>query len=132
LTTKFTRHTQDRSQLSAISFQLRTKSNTPLKLYGPLLLLIARLTPINVYAHQQLLSGTHKNLQRLVFAQSIQLSNIVLVKKLSAVSFQPSAKNLQPTASHSPRFCGYGSYSVRGVQTPYCLQPNVRRQATFI
>jgi hypothetical protein len=30
-------------------------------------LLIARLTPINVYAHQQLLSGTHKNLQRLVF-----------------------------------------------------------------
>ena len=79
LTIKFTRHTQDRSQLSAISFQLRTKSNTPLKLYGPLLLLIARLTPINVYAHQQLLSGTHKNLRRLVFTQSIQLSNIVLI-----------------------------------------------------
>jgi hypothetical protein len=132
LTTKFTRHTQDRSQLSAISFQLKTKSNTPLKLYGPLWLLIARLTPINVYAHQQLLSGTHKNLQRLVFAQSIQLSNIVLMKKLSAVSFQPSAKNLQLTASHSPRLCGYGSCSVRGVQTPYRLQPNVRRQATFI
>jgi hypothetical protein len=30
-------------------------------------LLIARLTPINVYAHQQRISGTHKNLQRLVF-----------------------------------------------------------------
>jgi hypothetical protein len=67
----------------------RNKSNTPLKLYGPLLLLIARLTPINVYAHQQLLSGTHKNLQRLVFAQSIQLSNIVLVKE--AVSYWPLA-----------------------------------------
>jgi hypothetical protein len=85
LTTKFTRHTRDRYQLSAISLQLRTFLNTPLKLYGPLLLLIARLTPINVYAHQQLLSGTHKNLQRLVFAQSIQLSNIVLVKE--AVSY---------------------------------------------
>jgi len=47
------------------------------------LLLIARLTPINVYAHQQLLSGTHKNLQRLVFAQSIQLSNIVLISLLA-------------------------------------------------
>ncbi len=46
------------------------------------MLLIARLTPINVYAHQQLLSGTHKNLQRLVFAQSIQLSNIVLISLL--------------------------------------------------
>jgi hypothetical protein len=79
LTTKFTRHTQDRFQLPAISFQLKTFPNTPLKLYGPLLLLIARLTPINVYAHQQLLSGTHKNLRRLVFAQSIQLSNIVLI-----------------------------------------------------
>ena len=43
--------------------------------------------PINVYAHQQLLSGTHKNLRRLVFAQSIQLSNIVLVRKLLAPSF---------------------------------------------
>src|ERR1700686_1263804 len=78
LTTKFTRHTQ-----SASSFRLspsaKNFSNTPLKLYGPLLLLIARLTPINVYAHQQLLSGTHKNLQRLVFAQSIQLSNIILI-----------------------------------------------------
>jgi hypothetical protein len=86
LTTKFTQHTQERFQLSAISLQLKTFPNTPLKLYGPLLLLIARLTPINVYAHQQLLSGTHKNLQRLVFAQSIQLSNIVLVKKLPALS----------------------------------------------
>src|SRR5580698_11299762 len=69
---------------------LQPNHHTPLKLYGPLWLLIARLTPINVYAHQQLLSGTHKNLRRLVFAQSIQLSNIVLVKKLSAVSCQPS------------------------------------------
>jgi len=68
--------------LLAPSFWLLAKNknlNTPLKLYGPLLLLIARLTPINVYAHQQLLSGTHKNLRRLVFTQSIQLSNIVLI-----------------------------------------------------
>src|SRR5258708_18699143 len=61
LTTKFTQHTQNRYQLSAVSLQLKTFPNTPLKLYGPLLLLIARLTPINVYEHQQLLSGTHKN-----------------------------------------------------------------------
>jgi hypothetical protein len=67
LTTKFTQHTQDRLRLPAISCQPKTPPNTPLKFYGPLLLLIARLTPINVYAHQQLLSGTHKNLQRLVF-----------------------------------------------------------------
>jgi len=79
LTTKFTQHTQKRFHLSAISLQLKTFPNTPPKLYGPLLLLIARLTPINVYAHQQLLSGTHKNLRRLVFTQSIQLSNIVLI-----------------------------------------------------
>jgi hypothetical protein len=79
LTTKFTQHTQERLQPLAISLQLETFPNTPLKLYGPLLLLIARLTPINVYAHQQLLSGTHKNLRRLVFTQSIQLSNIVLI-----------------------------------------------------
>jgi hypothetical protein len=83
LTTKFTRHTQAGSWLLAFGFWLRTNPNTPLKFYGPLLLLIARLTPINVYAHQQLLSGTHKNLQRLVFAQSIQLSNIVLISLLA-------------------------------------------------
>ena len=85
LTTKFTQHTQEGSWLLAFGFWLRTNPNTPLKFYGPLLLLIARLTPINVYAHQQLLSGTHKNLQRLVFAQSIQLSNIVLVKQPLAI-----------------------------------------------
>jgi len=79
LTTKFTQHTQEGFQQSAIGLQLETLPNTPLKPYGPLLLLIARLTPINVYAHQQLLSGTHKNLRRLVFTQSIQLSNIVLI-----------------------------------------------------
>ncbi len=83
LTTKFTRHTQSASGFR-LSASAKNQSNTPLKLYGPLLLLIARLTPINVYAHQQLLSGTHKNLQRLVFAQSIQLSNIVLVKKAAS------------------------------------------------
>ena len=127
LTTKFTQHTQDRFQLSAIRLQLKAFPNTPLKFYEPLLLLIARLTPINVYAHQQRLSGTHKNLRRLVFAQSIQLSNIVLVKKLSAVSFQPSARNLL----HSPRLCGYGSYLFQSVQTPEFLQPNVRRQNDF-
>src|SRR5580698_5221053 len=47
LTTKFTRHTQDRFQLSAISFQLKTFPNAPLKLYGPLLLLIAHTRLLN-------------------------------------------------------------------------------------
>ena len=36
LTTKFTQHTQERFPLSAISLQLKTSPNTPLKLYGPL------------------------------------------------------------------------------------------------
>ena len=108
LTIKFTRHIQESSQPSAISIQPKTIPNTPLKLYGPLLLLIARLTPINVYAHQQLLSGTHKNLRRLVFTQSIQLSNIVLVNQLSVVSFQPSAKNLLLKLSTHPASAGMG------------------------
>jgi hypothetical protein len=77
---------------------LQPNHHTPLKLYGPLWLLIARLTPINVYAHQQLLSGTHKNLRRLVFAQSIQLSNIVLISLLVY------------SETDLPRVCGYGSY----------------------
>ena len=42
LTTKFTQHTQRSFQLSAISLQLKTISNTPLKFYGPLILLLAR------------------------------------------------------------------------------------------
>jgi len=36
LTTKFTQHTQTSFPLSAIRFQLKTNSNTPLKSYGPL------------------------------------------------------------------------------------------------
>src|ERR1700722_9974386 len=47
LTTKFTQHTRNRSQLSAISLQSKAKSNTPLKLYGPLLLLIAHTRLLN-------------------------------------------------------------------------------------
>jgi hypothetical protein len=94
------------------------------------MLLIARLTPINVYAHQQLLSGTHKNLRRLVFTQSIQLSNIVLGESSLVVGRWPLAKTYAYDF-HPARVCGYEFYSVRGVQTPYCLQPNVRRQTTF-
>jgi len=56
----------------------------------------------------------------LYFAQSIQLSNIVLISLLLY------------SETDLPRFCGYGSCSVRGVQTPHFLQPNVRRQTTFI
>jgi hypothetical protein len=43
LTTKFTQHTQESFQLSAISLQLKPIPNTPLKFYGPLILLLARL-----------------------------------------------------------------------------------------
>jgi hypothetical protein len=121
LTTKFTQHTQDRFQL-AIRYQPSAKSktppNTPLKLYGPLLLLIARLTPINVYAHQQLLSGTHKNLQRLVFCPIY-----------SVVKYRPH--QLAGCHADLPRVGGYGSCSARGVQSPHFLQPNVRRQNDF-
>src|SRR5580698_3754239 len=81
---------------------LQPNHHTPLKLYGPLWLLIARLTPINVYAHQQLLSGTHKNLRRLVFAQSIQLSNIVLVGSCSLPASSYSLKTESNNSSLTP------------------------------
>jgi hypothetical protein len=86
--------------------------------------------PIKRHAHQQLLSGTHKNLQRLVFAQSIQLSNIVLGESPLVVGRWRLAKTYAYDF-HPARVCGYGSYSVRGVQTPHFLQPNVRRQNDF-
>jgi hypothetical protein len=44
LTTKFTQHTQESFQLSAISLQLKPVPNTPLKFYGPLILLLAQKT----------------------------------------------------------------------------------------
>jgi hypothetical protein len=66
LTTKFTQHTRDRSQLSAISFQLKTFPNTPRKLYGPNAC-SSRAQRLSVLSRpSRLNSGTHKNLQRLV------------------------------------------------------------------
>jgi hypothetical protein len=74
-------------------------------------------------------SGTHKNLQRLVIAQSIQLSNIVLVKPAFSRRFSairqnpPSYRRLTHPAS-----AGMGLTRSRVVQTPERLQPNVRSQ----
>jgi hypothetical protein len=110
LTTKFTQHTQDRSQLSAISFQLKTFPNTPRKLYGPNAC-SSREMPIKLSHTSRLNSGTHKNLQRLVICPIY-----------SVVKYHP--RWLSPAARPS----GYGSYSIQSVQTPDCLQPNVRRQ----
>ena len=48
LTTKFTQHTQECFQLSAISLQPKTVPNTPRKFHGPLILLLARSRDLNV------------------------------------------------------------------------------------
>jgi hypothetical protein len=130
LTTKFTQHTQDRSQLSAISFQLKTFPNTPRKLYGPNAC-SSREMPIKLSHTSRLNSGTHKNLQRLVICP---IYSVVKYRphengcQLSALSHQLRTSNLPPP--HSPRLSGYGSYSIQSVQTPDCLQPNVRRQCS--
>ena len=63
LTTKFTQHTQDSFELSAISLQPKTIPNTPLKLYGPLILLIACSASLNAPHPSRVFSGTHKNLR---------------------------------------------------------------------
>jgi hypothetical protein len=68
-------------------------------------------TPISVARPSRLNSGTHKNLQRLVICPIY-----------SVVKYRP--RWLPPAA----RLSGYGSYSIQSVQTPDCLQPNVRRQ----
>jgi len=118
LTTKFTQHTQSASRFR-LSPSARNESNAPLKLYGPLNVAHRALNAYHVYAHQQLLSGTHKNLRRLVFTQSIQLSNIVLISLLVC------------SETDLPRLCRYGPYLFQSVQTPEFLQPNVRRQNNF-
>jgi hypothetical protein len=66
LTTKFTRHTAASAPPKMLSFRAKrgtcfpfvqqeplTSHHTPLKLYGPSCLLIARQTPISVSAPQQ-------------------------------------------------------------------------------
>src|SRR5580692_3025379 len=111
LTTKFTQHTQERSPLSAISFQPKTFPNTPRKLYGPNAC-SSRAQRLSVLSRpSRLNSGTHKNLQRLVICPIY-----------SVVKYRP--RWLPPAA----RLSEYGSYSIQSVQTPDCLQPNVRRQ----
>src|ERR1700690_532208 len=97
LTTKFTRHTRDRFQLSAISFQSKTLPNTPLKSYGPLLLLIAHTRLLNAMRTSSFSQALIKIYNALYFAQSIQLSNIVLVSLLVH------------SETDLPRMCGYGS-----------------------
>jgi hypothetical protein len=141
LTTKFTRHTatsrspgnsplrspvifvipsEARNLLSFRPARSRPCHHTPLKLYGPLLLLIAHTRLLNAMRTSSFSQALIKIYNALYFAQSIQLSNIVLISLLFY------------SQTDLPRICGYGSCSVRGVQTPYRLQPNVRRQTTFI
>jgi hypothetical protein len=93
LTTKFTRHTQESPSPSAFGRQLKTIPNTPFKSYGPSCLLIARQTPIRVFAPQQAkIQALIKIYTPCNFAQSIQLSKIVLVKP----AVRPSASGLVP------------------------------------
>ena len=116
---------------------MSSHSNTPLKLHGPLNLLLARLlqlqrstvlpvpgtaqdletgnTETSCYVHQQAYQALIKIYVRLVIAQSIQLSNIVLVnlRRLSRVS-------------------SYGSYSLQHrARYRKCLQPNIRCQQSL-
>jgi hypothetical protein len=129
LTTKFTQHTRDRSQLSAISFQLKTFPNTPRKLYGPNAC-SSRAQRLSVLSRpSRLNSGTHKNLQRLVICP---IYSVVKYRprenrcQLSALSYQP--KTFAYCCLTHPAGAGMGITQSRVVQTPDCLQPNVRRQ----
>jgi hypothetical protein len=63
-----------------MSFELRAnKTNTPLKSYGPLLLLIAHTRLLNAMRTSSFSQALIKIYNALYFAQSIQLSNIVLI-----------------------------------------------------
>jgi hypothetical protein len=118
LTTKFTQHTRERSQLSAISFQLKTFPNTPRKLYGPNAC-SSREMPIKLSHTSRLNSGTHKNLQRLVICP---IYSVVKYRprenrcQLSALSHQ--LRTFCLLLSHSPRLSGYGSYSIQSRANP--------------
>jgi hypothetical protein len=80
LTIKFTRSTQNRSQLSAISFQLGTIPNTTHKFYGPKNDCSSRAKAPIRFPHPSsyfFSLGTHKNLQpcRLPNLFSCQISS---------------------------------------------------------
>jgi hypothetical protein len=116
LTTKFTQHTQD--QLLAPSFWLLAKTpfpNTPLKFYGPSL---PAHRALNAYQCFRAPAGYYQALIKIY--TPCNLPNLF--------SCQISSSLALPAA----RLGGYGSYSLRSVQTPPRLQPNVRRQATFM
>src|SRR6202453_4296438 len=121
LTTKFTQHTQ--RKLLAIRFWLLAENKPQTRRLNPMGLCAAHRA-LNAYQRLRAPAAYSQALIKiynaLYFAQSIQLSNIVLISLLFH------------SQTDLPRICGYGYYSVRGVQTPCCLQPNVRRQTTFI
>jgi len=104
--------------------------NTPLKLYGPLLLLIARLTPINVYAHQQLLSGTHKNLQRLVFCP---IYSVVKYRPHWLAPIYPASAGMsltqfgvcKPLTSSNPMFGASTTFMNRDTESVVVMTPNI-------
>jgi hypothetical protein len=114
LTTKFTRHTatsrspgnsplrspvifvipsEARNLLSFRPARTRPCHHTPLKLYGPLWLLIAHTRLLNAMRTSSFSQALIKIYNALYFAQSIQLSNIVLI------SFRFSARLIYPASA---------------------------------
>ena len=116
LTTKFTQHTQ--RKLLAIRFWLLAENKPQTRRLNSMGLCAAHRA-LNAYQRLRAPAAYSQALIKiynaLYFAQSIQLSNIVLAgfRRLT-------------------RFCRYGSYSFPSVQTLEFLQPNVRRQTTFL
>ena len=126
LTTKFTQHTQSAFGIR-LSPSAKSKSNTPLKSYGPLSRICDPVlkadAPGTVSYQRETIQALIKIYVRLVIAQSIQLSNIVLADfrqltclsrfELFAVSFRFQFKDQTE------------AYSLQSIQ------PNVRCQISW-
>jgi hypothetical protein len=111
LTTKFARCTRA-SGYWFLAFSWKHEHAE--KFYGPYILLIACSRLATPTPQQETIQALIKIYVRLVIAQSIQLSNIVLVDLID-----------------SPASAGMGLTYFRPCTILKFLQPNVRRQATF-
>jgi len=144
LTTKFTRHTAASPQLSAMSRQLPAKPPRAAKIFVGLVPALPKsisrppASPPRSFRFETLkpsnfetcffsagsLSGTHKNLRRLVICPIY-----------SVVKYRP--RWLSPADLHSAGLnCSLATFAfnlkTKLIATHWSLQPNVRRQATFM
>jgi len=133
LTTKFTRHTQDRFQLSAISLQSKTFPNTPLKLYGPLNVAHRAL---NAYYSFTRTSNFSQALIKIYVA--LYLPNLFSCQISSSgeaslvVSRWPLAKNQNPSTFILPACAGMGLASSGVCKPRNSSNPMFGASTTFI